>query len=98
MIYEDSFSRITYNLWNRGGQVNFMFSNKSDKDITIDLENSFFILNGMANYIGTLYSKEYVQKNILKLTDDDIAQIELDNKADPVQLEPAMQPPPEEGQ
>jgi hypothetical protein len=56
------------------------------------------ILNGMANYIGTLYSKEYVQKNILKLTDDDIAQIELDNKADPVQLEPAMQPPPEEGQ
>jgi hypothetical protein len=52
----------------------------------------------MANYIGTLYSKEYVQKNILKLTDDDIAQIELDNKADPVQLEPAMQPPPEEGQ
>jgi DNA-dependent RNA polymerase auxiliary subunit epsilon len=56
------------------------------------------ILNGVANYIGTLYSKVYIQKNILKLTDDDIAQIELDNKADPVQLEPAMQPPPEEGQ
>ena len=56
------------------------------------------ILNGVANYIGTLYSKAYIQKHILKLTDDDIAQIELDNKADPVQLEPAMQPPPEEGQ
>jgi hypothetical protein len=58
MIYEDSFSRITYNLWNRGGQVNFMFSNKSDKDITIDLENSFFILNGIANqyYQGRIYN------------------------------------------
>jgi DNA-dependent RNA polymerase auxiliary subunit epsilon len=56
------------------------------------------ILNGVANYIGTLYSKAYIQKNILKLTDDDIAQIELDNSADPVQLEPAMQPPPDEGQ
>ncbi len=62
------------------------------------LQSRIEILNGMANYIGSLYSKEYVQKNILKLTDDDIAQIELDNKADPVQLEPAMQPPPEEGQ
>ena len=56
------------------------------------------ILNGVANYIGTLYSKAYIQKHILKLTDDDIAQIELDNSADPVQLEPAMQPPPDEGQ
>ena len=56
------------------------------------------ILNGVANYIGTLYSKAYIQKHILKLTDDDIAQIELDNSADPVQLEPGMQPPPDEGQ
>jgi len=56
------------------------------------------ILNGVANYIGTLYSKVYIQKNILKLTDDDIAQIELDNSADPVQLEPGVQPPPDEGQ
>jgi hypothetical protein len=56
------------------------------------------ILNGVANYIGTLYSKAYIQKHILKLTDDDIAQIELDNSAEPVQLEPGMQPPPDEGQ
>ena len=62
------------------------------------LQSRIDILNGMANFIGTLYSKEYVQKNILKLTDDDIAQIELQNAADPVQLEPAMQPPPTEGQ
>lgn len=62
------------------------------------LQSRIEILNGVANYIGTLYSKEYVQKNILKLTADDIAQIELDNAADPIQLEPGMQPPPDEGQ
>lgn len=62
------------------------------------LQSRVEILNGVANYIGTLYSKEYVQKNILKLTADDIAQIELDNAADPIQLEPGMQPPPDEGQ
>jgi hypothetical protein len=62
------------------------------------LQSRVEILNGVANYIGTLYSKEYVQKNILKLTADDIAQIELDNAADPIQLEPGVQPPPDEGQ
>jgi hypothetical protein len=62
------------------------------------LQSRIEILNGMATYIGTLYSKEYVQKHILKLSDEDIAEIELQNKADPVDLEPAMQPPPDEGQ
>ena len=62
------------------------------------LQSRVEILNGVATYIGTLYSKEYVQKNILKLTADDIAQIELDNAADPIKLEPGMQPPPDEGQ
>ena len=61
------------------------------------LQSRVEILNGVANYIGTLYSKEYIQKNILKLTADDIAQIELDNAANPVQIEPGMQPPPDEG-
>lgn len=62
------------------------------------LQSRIEILNGMATYIGTLYSKEYVQKHILKLTDEEIAEIELQNTADPVDLEPAMQPPPDEGQ
>ncbi len=62
------------------------------------LQSRIEILNGMATYIGNLYSKEYVQKNILKLSDDEIAEIELQNTADPVDLEPAMQPPPQEGQ
>jgi hypothetical protein len=31
------------------------------------------ILNSVAPYVGQLFSKEYVQKNILRLTDDEIA-------------------------
>ena len=33
------------------------------------------VLNGVAPYMGTLYSKSYVQKNILKLTDKEISDI-----------------------
>jgi len=38
----------------------------------------------MDEYIGTFWSKDWVRRNILKLTDDDIKQIERDNKKDPV--------------
>jgi hypothetical protein len=36
------------------------------------------------------YSKEYVRKNILKMTDDEIKQIEKDNEKDPVEIQPGM--------
>ena len=35
-------------------------------------------------YIGTFWSKDWVRRNILKLTDEDIKQIAKDNKDDPV--------------
>jgi len=38
------------------------------------------VLNGMSSYIGTLFSKSYVQKNVLMLSDEDIEQIEMDLK------------------
>jgi hypothetical protein len=38
----------------------------------------------MDEYIGLFWSKDYVRRNILKLTDDEIKQINKDNKADPV--------------
>jgi len=34
------------------------------------------VLNGVSSYIGTLYSKKYVQKNILMLTDEEIEEME----------------------
>ena len=36
------------------------------------------VLNGMASYMGTLFSKSYVQRKVLMLTDEEIEQIEKD--------------------
>ena len=59
------------------------------------LQSRIEILNGMANYIGSLYSKEYVQKNILKLTETEIAEIEAANEANPPEVPPAEEQPPQ---
>ena len=39
----------------------------------------------MDEYIGMFWSKEWIRRNILKLTDDDIKQIARDNKKDPIE-------------
>ena len=62
------------------------------------LQSRIEILNGMANYIGSLYSKEYVQKNILKLTETEIAEIEAANEANPPEVPPAEEQPPQQEQ
>jgi hypothetical protein len=36
------------------------------------------VLNGMSSYIGSLFSKSYVQRKVLMLTDEEIAEIEKD--------------------
>lgn len=42
------------------------------------------LLNDLSSHIGTFFSKNYVRKKILNLTDDEIAEIEAENVADPV--------------
>ena len=42
------------------------------------------VLNGVSAFIGTLYSKRYVQKEILKQTDEEVAQIEKDIAQEPM--------------
>ena len=49
MVYEDSNCIISYNLWQEGGNIGFRFFNKTDNNIYLNLEESFFILNGVAN-------------------------------------------------
>jgi hypothetical protein len=53
------------------------------KDAEI-LKERIETLQMLDEYIGTFYSKDWVRRNILNLTDDDIKQIEKDNKKDPV--------------
>jgi hypothetical protein len=53
------------------------------KDAEI-LKERIETLQMLDEYIGTFYSKDWVRRNILNLTDDDVKQIEKDNKKDPV--------------
>ena len=48
------------------------------------LRSRIEVLNGVAPYVGQMFSKSYVQKNILKLSDEEIAEIdsEIDNPED----------------
>ena len=53
------------------------------KDAEI-LKERLETLQMMDEYIGTFWSKDWVRRNILNLTDEDIKQIAIDNKKDPV--------------
>ena len=48
LVYSDENCDIIYNLWADSGSMDFIFTNKTNKDIYIDLTRSFFIQNGIA--------------------------------------------------
>ena len=48
LVYEDKNCKVSYNLWSDSGNAGFKFYNKTDENISIDLSNSFFILNDVA--------------------------------------------------
>ena len=48
VFFEDSNCIVSYNLWENGGDMGFAFYNKTDYDITIDLNKTFFIINGIS--------------------------------------------------
>jgi len=52
------------------------------------LQSRVEILQGVAPFIGTMYSKEYVQDKILKLSDDEISEIKKQNDASPPEVSP----------
>ena len=49
------------------------------------LKESIEMVQMMDEYIGLFWSKDWVRRNILKLTDEDIKQIAKDNKEDPME-------------
>ena len=49
LVFEDQNCVVSYNLWQEGGNIGFNIYNKSDKNLYLNLEESFFVLNGVAN-------------------------------------------------
>lgn len=51
LVFEDDNCKVSYNLWDYGGNIGFKLYNKTDKNIYLNLEESFFVLNGISyNY------------------------------------------------
>ncbi len=63
IIYEDGNCSILYNFWNEGGNTGFVFYNKFDSNIYIDMSETFFIKNNVVTY--DYYSKGICEKEIL---------------------------------
>lgn len=49
LVYENEDCRVMYNLWSEDGKVSFIFRNKTDKDIFVNLGQTFFIVNDLAH-------------------------------------------------
>jgi hypothetical protein len=49
LVYEDDFCKVSYNFWTKNGNSGFLLYNKIDSNIYVNLQESFFIINGVAN-------------------------------------------------
>ncbi len=58
MVYEDQNCKVSYDFWAAGGDIGFYFYNKTDKNIYLNLEECFFVMNGMSYdyYKNRVYS------------------------------------------
>lgn len=58
LAYEDKNCKVFYNLWSDRGNIGFRFYNKTEKNIYLNLEESFFVINGVAKnyYKNRVYS------------------------------------------
>jgi hypothetical protein len=49
LVYENENCKILHNFWEQGGNAGFHFHNKTGENIYINMEESFFISNGIAH-------------------------------------------------
>ena len=84
IITEADWEKIRYNIRYVFATDAFYTESKEQQILQSRVE----ILQGVAPFIGTMYSKEYVQKNILKLSDDEIDEIKKENDASPPEVSP----------
>jgi len=55
-----------------------------------NLRNRVDVLNQITPYVGLYFSKDYIRRNVLKLTDKEVEQIAKQNEDDPMELQPGM--------
>lgn len=78
VITEDDWSNIKDDLMYEFAQDAYYTESKNQEILRSRVE----VLNGMSSYIGSLFSKSYVQRKVLMLTDEEIEQIDKDLKSE----------------
>lgn len=60
LVYENEDCKVLYNLWSNNGELKFAILNKTDKDIFVNLGQSFYVVNGKAidYYQGRAYTSQ----------------------------------------
>lgn len=70
LVYENDDCQIIYNLWKDGGRAGFIFFNKTDKNIFVDLNKCFFIKNNKAYDYFLNRSTSFNNSSTLSQTDE----------------------------
>lgn len=60
LVDENEDCRITYNLWEESGTLDFKIYNKSDKNLYLIIPKSFYIFNGVANDYPSLVNSPII--------------------------------------
>ncbi len=71
LVFENEDCKLFYNLWSNNGKVTFTMLNKTDKDIFVNLSQSFFVKNGFAidYFQGRTYTSQvFVQNTYVSTT------------------------------
>lgn len=61
LVYENEDCKVLYNLWSNNGKLRFAIVNKSDKDIFVNMGQSFYVVNGRA--IDYYQERSYTQQD-----------------------------------
>ncbi len=63
LVFENEDCKVLYNLWSNNGALRFAVLNKTDKDIFINMGQSFYVVNGQAvdYYQGRTFSVQSIE-------------------------------------
>lgn len=62
LVYENEDCKVLYNLWSNNGELKFAILNKTDKDIFVNMGQSFYVVNGQA--VDYYQGREFTSQSI----------------------------------
>lgn len=63
LVYENEDCKVLYNLWSNNGELKFAILNKTDKDIFVNMGQSFYVVNGQA--VDYYQGREFTSQSVV---------------------------------